>query len=156
EVDQAARCQPRGRRGVARRVGVRVELKEIATGCRVDCADVLGSVHRGQLGIGRQPCGNASAKLHQTLPLEASLDRREAARVLGMIVGSAVKEEALVEDETGGHETENGKRKTENEGKTAGSTNQLFNRIVYRFPFPGASRQARDSASTSSHSPGNP
>ncbi len=103
EVDQAARCQPRGRRGVARRVGVRVELKEIATGCRVDCADVLGSVHRCQLGIGRQPCRNASAELHQTLPLETGLDRREAARVLGVIVGSAVKEEALVEHEAGGH-----------------------------------------------------
>jgi hypothetical protein len=71
-----------------------------------------------------------------------------------MIVGSAVKEEALVEDEAGGHETGIGKRESGIEKREMNAWRRTI--TDSRFPISGFDRQARDSASTSSHSPGNP
>ena len=80
---------------------VHVELAELeAFGVR-DGRDQERAMDREELGVLRRPRRDALAGGEEALFLEPRADRREPLGPLGMLVGRPVREEGLVEDETG-------------------------------------------------------
>ena len=103
EVDEPSGGEPRRERRVAAGVGVGIELLEILAGRCVDGGDVRRRVDALELRVRGLAGGDAPAARGKPLLLEPPPDRREASRVLRVIVGRAVREEPLVVDEPGGH-----------------------------------------------------
>ncbi len=101
---EAPRGQARRARGVAARVGVRIELEVLGLGGSGDAGEVDRRVNAQELVVRRLARGHA----RRSAPPDRSDSRRrrigyEAARVLGMLVRRAMPQERLVVEKPGRH-----------------------------------------------------
>ena len=104
ELRDAPGGQHGGLRRVPARVCVGVELREVAPGRRLDRVDQPLRVDRSQLPRCRLARGHARAAFEEAFRDQLGTDRFESPRMLRVLVRRPVKEEAVVVQETRGHE----------------------------------------------------